>query len=135
MSVFASPFINDDPEVRIVSCAPRPRILVVEDDCLIASVLVDELAGFGCSVVGPAGTLAEATAIASTSALDGVLLDVELRLESALPVAQILSDRDIPFAFMTGDDVPEATFDDVPRLFKPFTVAELRATLRRMLLA
>ena len=134
MSPFAPPFIDDDPEVRIVPRSPQPRILLVEDDCLIASLLVDELAEFGCSVVGPAGTVAEATAIASTSALDGALLDVELRLDSALPVAQILSDRDIPFAFMTGDDVPEGTFEDVPRLTKPFTVAELRDTLHRMLL-
>jgi hypothetical protein len=96
--------------------------------------LVDELAEFGCSAVGPAGTVAEATAIASTTALDGALVDVELRLDSALPVAQILSDRDIPFAFMTGDDIPEGTFEDVPRLIKPFTLAELRDTLQRMLI-
>ena len=133
MSVFALPLVDDDHEVRIAPSAPQPRILLVEDDRDIASILVDEIAEFGCSVVGPASTVAEATAIASTLALDAALLDVELRLDSALPVAQILSDRHIPFAFMTGDDIPEGTFDDVPRLMKPFTVAELRDALQRIL--
>jgi DNA-binding response OmpR family regulator len=133
VSAFASPLVDDDPEVRIVPSAPQARILLVEDDRDIASILVDEIAEFGCSVIGPASTLAEAEAMASTSALDGALLDVELRLDSALPVAEILCDRHIPFAFMTGDDIPEGSFLDVPRLIKPFTVAELRQALDRML--
>ena len=133
MSVFALPLADDDHEVRIAPSAPQPRILLVEDDCDIASILVDEIAEFGCSVVGPASTVAEATAIASTSALDAALLDVELRLDSALPVAQILSDRHIPFAFMTGDEIPEGNFGNVPRLIKPFTLAELRDALHRIL--
>jgi DNA-binding response OmpR family regulator len=135
VSVFASAVADDDPEVRIVPSAPQPRILLVEDDGDIASILVDEIVDFGCSVVGPAGTVAEATAIASTAVLDGALLDLELRLDSALPVAQILSDRHVPFAFMTGDDAPEGSFHDVPALVKPFTLAELRRVLQLMLSA
>jgi DNA-binding response OmpR family regulator len=135
VSVSALPLVEDDHELRIVPSAPQPRILLVEDDCDIASILVDEIAEFGCSVVGPAATVAEATAIASTSALDGALLDVELRLDSALPVAQILRDRRVPFAFMTGDDAPEGSFHDVPALVKPFTLAELRRVLQLMLSA
>jgi CheY-like chemotaxis protein len=106
----------------------------LQDDCLIASLLTDEISELGYSVVGPARSLTEATAIASTSALDGALLDVELRLDSVLPVAQILSDRHIPFAFMTGDmESPEGMFHDVPALLKPFTVAELRRALQHLL--
>jgi DNA-binding response OmpR family regulator len=133
LSVFASAVADDDREMRIAPSAPQPRILLVEDDCDIASILVDEIAEFGCSVVGPANTLADAEAIASTSSLDGALLDVELRLDSSLPVAEILCDRDVPFAFMTGEDIPEGRCVDVPRLIKPFTVAELRQALERML--
>jgi CheY-like chemotaxis protein len=134
VSVFALPLAVDDREVRIVPSAPEPRILLVEDDGLIASMLVDELVEFGCSVVGPARTLAEAATFASTSALDGALLDVELGLDSALPVAQILSDRRIPFAFMTADvESAEGRFDDVPVLEKPFTVAELRRALQHLM--
>jgi CheY-like chemotaxis protein len=135
VSVFALP-LADDGEARLAPSAPEPRILVVEDDCLIASMLVDEIAEFGYSVVGPARTLAEAAAIASTWALDGALLDVELGLDSALSVAQILSDRHIPFVFMTGDvESPEGMFHHIPALEKPFTVAELRRALQVMLLA
>jgi DNA-binding response OmpR family regulator len=124
---------KDNRQVRFAQSAPVRRVLVVEHDCTIASVLTDEINEFGYSVVGPAGNLAEATAIASTSALDGALLDVELGLESALPVAQILSDRHIPFAFMTRDvESPEGMFHDVPALQKPFTVAELRCALQHL---
>jgi DNA-binding response OmpR family regulator len=135
VSVFASAVADDDREAGIVPSAPQPRILLVEDDCDLASILVDEIAEFGCSVVGPAATVAEATTIASTAALDAALLDVELRLDSALPVAQILRDRRVPFAFMTGDEVPEGAFHDVPALVKPFTLAELRCALQLMLSA
>jgi len=99
-------------------------------------MLADEIADLGYLVVGPARTLAAATVIASTATLDGALLDVELGLYTALPVAQILSDRHIPFAFLTGDvESPEGKFHDVPALVKPFTVPELRRALQVMLSA
>jgi CheY-like chemotaxis protein len=114
--------------------SPPQRVLVVEDDCLIASLLTDDLNEFGLMVIGPAGNLAEATAIASTAVLDCALIDISLGDESALPVAQILADRHIPFAFMTGsNDSPEGTFRQVPALRKPFTVEELRRALQHML--
>ena len=118
---------------RGVHAPPHPRVLVVEDDCLIASALVDDLKEFGFSVVGPAADLAHAVAIASTAPLDCALVDVALCGESALPVAEILAHRHLPFVFMTGDDAPLVTFQDVPVLMKPFTVEELRFTLRRIL--
>jgi DNA-binding response OmpR family regulator len=132
--VFAPALADVDYEVRVARSAPMQRVLIVEDDWLIASLLTDEINELGYSVVGPARNLAEATAIASTSALDGALLDVELRLDSVLPIAEILSDRHIPFAFMTGDiESPEGMFHDVPALQKPFTVAELRCALQHLL--
>jgi DNA-binding response OmpR family regulator len=113
---------------------PPQRVLVVEDDGLIASLLTDDLNEFGLMVIGPAGSLADATAIASTSALDGALIDIALGAESALPVAQILANRHIPFVFMTGaNESPEGTFHEVPALRKPFTVEELRRALQYML--
>jgi len=109
-------------------------VLVVEDDDLIASLLADELGEFGYAAVGPARTLTEATALASTAALDGALIDADLEGESVLPVAKILFERDIPFVFTTGDtERPEGMFHDVPRLLKPFTVKELQSTLELLL--
>jgi DNA-binding response OmpR family regulator len=134
VSAFASTSADDNRKGRRARSPPRPRVLIVEDEELIASMLADEIREFGCAVVGPARSLAEATAIASTAALDGALIDVELNGESVLPAAKILSDRNIPFVFTTGDtEPPEGTFHDVPRLIKPFTVKELRRTLQLLL--
>ena len=114
---------------------PRQRhVLVVEDNCLIASMLSDVLNEFGYVVIGPAASLSEATTIASTAALDGALIDVALGADDALPITQILTDRHIPFAFTTGaGESPEGTFRDVPALMKPFTVEEVWRILRHML--
>jgi hypothetical protein len=65
--VFAPALADEDYEVRVAHSAPEQRVLVVEDDWLIASLLTDEINELGYSVVGPARNLAEATAI---SALD-----------------------------------------------------------------
>ena len=110
------------------------RVLVVEDDCIIASLLADELNEFGYVVIGPADNLTDAIAMASSSALDCALIDIALGGESALPLARILMDRNIPFAFATGtSESVEGPFRDVHVLLKPFTVAELQRTLGRIL--
>jgi DNA-binding response OmpR family regulator len=109
-------------------------VLIVEDDCIISSSLTDDLNEFGFVVIGPADNLMDAIAIASRSALDCALIDIALGGESALPVAQILTDRHIPFVFMTGaSESAEGTFDNTPVLPKPFTIEELRLALRRIL--
>jgi DNA-binding response OmpR family regulator len=119
---------------RLAQLHQQRRVLVVEDDYMIASLLADELNEFGYVVIGPADNLTDAIAVASGSVLDGALIDIALRGESALPVAQILTDRNIPFAFVTGEsENAEGTFKDVPMLLKPFTVEELRLALERIL--
>ena len=110
------------------------RVLIVEDDCIISSSLTDDLNEFGFVVLGPADNLMDAIAIASRSALDCALIDIALGGENALPVAQILTDRHIPFVFMTGaSESAEGTFDNTPVLPKPFTIEELRLALQRIL--
>lgn len=134
MSSVGSASFDDDGEVRLAQSAAGPRVLVVEDHSMIASLLTDDLKEFGYSVVGPAGNLAEAMALASTASLDGAIVDVVLGEESALPVAQILADRHIPFVFMTGLlERPDAAFQDVPTLDKPFTIEQLRRALKQLL--
>jgi len=109
-------------------------VLVVEDHSVIASLLTDDLNEFGYSVVGPALNLAEAMVLAGTSTLDCAIMDIALGEESALPVAQILSDRNIPFLFITGlMEKPEGAFHDVPTLEKPFTTEQLRCALQQLL--
>ena len=104
------------------------RVLVVEDDYLVATDLADELADHGAEVVGPAGSVEEALAlVAAASRIDAAVLDINLRNEKVYPVAEALRARGVPFVFTTGYDawlVPEA-FAAVPRLEKPVHIRAL----------
>jgi CheY-like chemotaxis protein len=79
------------------------RILVVEDEPTIAALIEDILKDAGCQVVGPAHDVADAMATAAAEIeLDGALLDIKLGNEVVAPVADRLSDRGVPFVFLTG---------------------------------
>ena len=81
----------------------RCRILVVEDEALIAMDLEWTLRERGCEVVGPVATLDEAVRAAATEQpLDGAVLDVNLGRERVFPVADVLAARGVPFLFLTG---------------------------------
>lgn len=115
------------------------RALVVEDDRLVALSIEDMLEELGCIVSASAGTLREAVRIATDGGFDFALLDMNLAGEPALPVAEILSARRIPFAFATGygaSALPEG-FRDRPVVAKPFQIdglaAVIDATLSRKL--
>jgi CheY-like chemotaxis protein len=101
------------------------RILIVEDDPLIGLLEEDLLLGLGCEVVGPAGGLAEALALAGPFDLDGALLDVNLGDDQVYPVAAHLAKRGVPFVFVTGygdQGLPKA-FVGRPTIAKPFNPA------------
>jgi CheY-like chemotaxis protein len=100
----------------------RPRILLVEDELLIALSIELMLAELGYAVVGPLARLDEALARARTEPLDGALLDVHLGSDDVFPVADVLAARGVPFVFATGYDslaLPDR-FRDRPHLQKPF---------------
>ena len=105
------------------------NVLVVDDDTMIAMFLEDMLTDLGCNVVGPAGAVAPAMALieAKGHMLDGALLDVNLRGELAYPIADTLTRRDIPFAFVTGYAASgiDARFAAVPAMTKPFRFSAL----------
>lgn len=98
------------------------RLLVVEDEYLIASDLTQELEGGGAEVIGPAATVEEALQLtASEARIDGAVLDINLRGKEVYPVAEVLRGLDVPFIFATGYDdwnISQA-YADVPRLEKP----------------
>ncbi|MCZ0963753.1 response regulator [Paracoccus benzoatiresistens] len=108
------------------------RILVVEDDYLLALDLQDNLADAGALVVGPVGTLAQALErIRAEAHLDGAILDVNLGGEQAYPAADLLAERGVPFVFTTGygaSAMPER-FSHVTRFEKPVSVAAIRQAL------
>ncbi|MEO9190720.1 MAG: response regulator [Acetobacteraceae bacterium] len=104
------------------------RILVVEDESIIAMLLEDMLEGFGCAVVGPIAGIEAAIAEVRQDRLDGVLLDMNVHGESTVPVAEELAGRAIPFLLVTGygdRDNDPPVIRAAPRLKKPFKEAEL----------
>lgn len=108
------------------------RVLVVEDMWIVAEDLAAELEELGCHVLGPAGQLQEGLQIAQQEQLDGAFLDVNLGADNSFPIATALQARGVPFAFLTGYDLPEAfppDLVDIPRLHKPVHPGDLANAL------
>ena len=78
------------------------RVLVVEDEMIVAWLLQDMLADLGCAVVGPAARVAQALAMIDAEAIDAAVLDVNLNGQKSYPVADALAARGVPFVFSTG---------------------------------
>jgi DNA-binding response OmpR family regulator len=112
------------------------RVLVVEDEMLLALDLEEGLREAGCEVVGPAGNLRMALALARSEILDAAILDVNLAGETVFPVAQILADSDVPFVFATAyagaDELYPVDVERAPRLSKPYTISQAVAHLCRI---
>jgi CheY-like chemotaxis protein len=107
------------------------RVLIVEDEYLVASLIEEVLESAGCIVCGPVSRLAEAVRAADRTACDVAVLDVNLAGERVYPVAEILARRNVPFVFITGygqKGLP-GEYAQRPRLSKPFRVADLLDTL------
>lgn len=109
------------------------RILLIEDEALVAMLIEDMLADEGCVVAATAGRLADALKLAGDASLemDFAILDVNLAGEPAYAVAEVLAGRGVPFAFATGygaGGLPEI-WRSRPTLQKPFTAADVRGVL------
>ena len=108
------------------------RVMVVEDEYLLADDLAFSLSSIGATVLGPVATVQEATAlIDGDAAFDVAILDVNLRGDMVFPVADALIERGIPFAFATGYDrwTLPARFVERPWIDKPSTGEQIAATL------
>ncbi len=112
-----------------------PRILVVDDEPLIAMMVEEWLAELGCEVVGPARSVEEGLTMAGTAGLDGAILDVNLGGQNCFSVANALKSRGVPFAFATGDSRidKDAGFADPILLSKPFVFDDVKAVVGRLL--
>ena len=107
------------------------RVLLVEDEYLVASLIEEFLGIAGCIVTGPIPRLAQAVDVADRETCDAAVLDVNLAGERIYPVADILSRRNIPFVFVTGygTSALPSKYADRPRICKPFRMTELLAAL------
>jgi DNA-binding response OmpR family regulator len=113
----------------------RPRVLVVEDEALLARLVGDTLAEAGCAVLGPAATVADALALlGAEEAPAAAVLDLNLGGETAGPVAAALAARGVPVVVATGygaSAMPDWT-GSAPVVTKPFGSGELVAALARL---
>jgi DNA-binding NtrC family response regulator len=105
------------------------RVLVVEDETLVAMLLEDMLADHGCEVAATASRIAQAMEYIGDESLeiDAAILDVNLAGEPSFPLAQALAERGVPFVFATGygsGGLPEA-WRSRPTLQKPFSHDEV----------
>ena len=111
------------------------RILIVEDEALIAMTLEAELIDAGSTVVGPAFDLPSAIQLASEP-LDAAVLDINLRGEKVFPAARVLRDRGVPIVFASAncDDLDSTgdEFNGCPRIEKPLSIAHLLETIARL---
>jgi CheY-like chemotaxis protein len=109
------------------------RILVVEDDYLVAQIIVELLEDAGAEVVGPLGWIDEALAFIEShhSALDGAVLDINLHGHKSYPVANALVANNLTFVFATGYGAGalDADYQRFPRCEKPFNQQALVAAL------
>ena len=111
------------------------RILLIEDEPLVSMELEGELAAAGCGVIGPAATLEHARTLVEEGKYDAALVDVNLKGQPVDELAALLTEKNCPFAFVTGygrDALPEA-FRGVAVLAKPFSSAQLLATAEGLL--
>lgn len=107
------------------------RVLIVEDEVLIAMNLEDMLNELGHEVVGQTTRIDKAMELARESDIDFAVLDINLAGKKSFPVADILRQRGIPFAFATGNG-PEGLMDgyrDLPVLQKPYAQEDLKRTI------
>lgn len=113
-----------------------PRIMIVEDEALVALMVEDLLTDFGCEISGSFGAVDDALAFLVDAAVppptvDGAVLDVNVGGTMVFPVAERLRAAGIPFVFATGyGALPRKGFEDVTVLNKPIDPALLEGAVK-----
>jgi len=116
---------------------PGTRVLIVEDDSIIAMTAEDMLQEIGCNPVGIATSVADALDHVASTEFDIALLDLNLIDENSLPIAEALREQQRPFIFATGyDGLPHGSgFEDAPVISKPYRLDQLAAIIAQALTA
>jgi DNA-binding response OmpR family regulator len=114
-----------------------PKILVVDDDALIAMELGERLTDMGYEVLGPAHSIAEAEAVLARETPDAALLDASLAGGvSSVPLGMTLHAKGVRIAFCTGYDKVKGAPPELaaaPVLTKPVSDADIKACLEKLL--
>jgi CheY-like chemotaxis protein len=111
------------------------RVLILEDEMIVALDLQEMLTSLGAEVAATAMRLDTALQLAATIEIDAAVLDINVRGERSYAVARLLRRRGIPFVFATGYGHVEGEADlgDVPIVGKPYRAADLGARLAALL--
>jgi CheY-like chemotaxis protein len=118
------------------AAGPAPRVLIAEDEFLLALEIEELLAGIGYRVVGPAPGVAELLALIERTPCDFALLDVHLRHgETVYAVADRLQALGIPFAFMTayGEEGIDPRYAGTGVICKPFSEGQIESCLSALM--
>src|SRR5215472_17965196 len=141
-SLFGPP-TKPNPDVRRAAGRAEPghgkprvrragrRVLIVEDEAMIAGLIQSILSAAGWSVVGPVATLERALETIERGRLDAALLDVRVNGHDAFAVADVLMKRNVPFIFVSGftrKQMPPR-YRDCAYITKPFTPDAILALL------
>jgi two-component sensor histidine kinase/CheY-like chemotaxis protein len=111
---------------RISEAAGRQEDPLVEDEVLIAEMVVDMLTGLGATVIGPATSLEAGLSLAGSESIDAAVLDINLRGERIDPIADLLDARGIPVLFATGYGMAAGRpARNAPVIDKPYTQERL----------
>ena len=144
-SLFGPP-TKPNPDVRRAAGRAEPghgkprvrragwRVLIVEDEAMIAGMIETILSAAGWSVVGPVGTLERALDTIERERLDAALLDVRINGHDAFAVADVLMKRNIPFIFVSGftrKQIPPG-YRDCAYIAKPFKPDAILALLEEV---
>jgi DNA-binding response OmpR family regulator len=107
------------------------RVLVVEDETLVAMLIEEYLVELGCVVAFSARRVGRGVECLDAIAIDAAVLDVNVAGENVSPLAAVLEERKIPFIFASGYGARgvDARWSNRPVLQKPFAPRELRSAL------
>lgn len=109
------------------------RVLLVEDEMMVALMIESMLAELGHDVVGPVARLDKGLQLAEREPLDLAILDVNIDGREVYPIADALAARDIPFVFATGygNAGLRPAYQDRPTLQKPYRFDDLHAAIAK----
>lgn len=123
--------------VAAIPPSPDPaglKILLVEDNFLVAHMIKSRLLEMGCEVAGPAPTLEQGLMLAREATLSGAILDINIIGGTSVPIAEILQQRRIPFFFISGYASPQMlpqSLTHVRKLPKPVDERSLERAMSR----
>ena len=111
------------------------RVLIVEDESMVAMLLEDTLAEMGCEIVGMASSFDDAAEKAASLSFDVAILDINLNGEHTTPIAERLALQRRPLVVTTGyggANLPPS-LQSIPLLQKPFALHDLRRAMLQAL--